>query len=358
MDAGEEEFLNREAINALTNGYCSDTSKILSANNIDLLSPLLAVDHPGLGGFSVLRSFLTHLFTQNKSVEDLQRPDCSLIFAYAKMSSVVKEALLKYLFEEVKISRLCLLPKALAVASMFKRRSCLIVDSGATATYVWVVLDGRLRENMTRMVQIGGYHVATFLKQAVSWKKNESATVSSLDTSTVKRKCKLSLNVERDHRECKDEPLLIKSQSAGGCGLEMTEVTLSTELFYAPEMMYQSLDLPAMIKEATRDLEADYVKEVFSNILVTGGNSDLQGFSQRLSVDLRDAMPEYAMMINVYPFAQVGNPSWDAVMGAHSVPEQEGDGGGRGGGSRRRGVALLDHQRRVHHVRIPRAFVR
>ena len=105
--------------------------------------------------------------------------------------------------------------------------------------------------------------------------------------------------------------------------MEKTEVTLSTELFYAPEMMYQSLDLPAMIKEASRDLEADYVKEVFSNILVTGGNSDLKGFSQRLSVDLRDAMPEYSMIINVYPFTQLGSPSWDAVMGAHSVSEEE-----------------------------------
>ena len=41
----------------------------------------------------------------------------------------------------------------------------------------------------------------------------------------------------------------------GGGRLEQLEVTLSSELYLAPEMMYASLDLPAMVNEATKDLE-------------------------------------------------------------------------------------------------------
>ena len=116
-------------------------------------------------------------------------------------------------------------------------------------------------------------------------------TVSSLDTSAVKQKCRLSLNLNRENSDyCRasmpsssssnattassassmSETLHIKSQRDSHRKLEMTEVTLSSELFLAPEMMYASLDLPGMVVECTRDLPDHVLKECFSNILITG----------------------------------------------------------------------------------------
>ena len=37
-----------------------------------------------------------------------------------------------------------------------------------------------------------------------------------------------------------------------------------------PEMMYSSLDLPARVAEATRDLPDSVLKDCFSNIFITG----------------------------------------------------------------------------------------
>ena len=88
------------------------------------------------------------------------------------MPLAVKEALLRFLFEEMKISRLCLLPKALAIARLFETSNCIVVDSGATNTYVWVVLDGRVEEERTKTVAVGGWHLAQFLKQALAWKES------------------------------------------------------------------------------------------------------------------------------------------------------------------------------------------
>ena len=107
-------------------------------------------------------------------------------------------------------------------------------------------------------------------------------TVSSLDTSTVKSKCRLSLNLNRESSDyCRpstssntsstlSETLHIKSQRDSHRKLELTEVTLSSELFLAPEMMYASLDLPGMVVECTKDLPDYVLKECFSNILLTG----------------------------------------------------------------------------------------
>ena len=69
-------------------------------------------------------------------------------------------------------------------------------------------------------------------------------------------------------------------------------MNLTHELYLAPEMMYTSLDLAGLVVEATKDLPSHLLKDCFSNILVQGGNTDLQGFPARLSCDLREALPE------------------------------------------------------------------
>jgi actin-related protein len=113
------------------------------------------------------------------------------------------------------------------------------VDSGAMNTYVWVVLDGKVDEERTQSASVGGWDVSEYLKKALTWKGNQDAmgaTVSSLDTSTVKEKCRLSLNLAREsdpRHQSRTETLHIKSQkdTAHQSRLELTEVTLSSELY-------------------------------------------------------------------------------------------------------------------------------
>ena len=110
------------------------------------------------------------------------------------------------MFEDVQISRLCLLPKALAISLLFDVETCIVVDSGATNTSVYVILEGKVDTERTRTVSVGGWHVSQFLKQALAWKDQKElapgcATTSSLDASHVKQRCRLSLNISREeHR--------------------------------------------------------------------------------------------------------------------------------------------------------------
>ena len=78
----------------------------------------------------------------------------------------------------------------------------------------------------------------------------------------------------------RSETLHIKSQRDSQRRLELTEVTLSSELYLAPEMMYASLDLPGMVQEATKDLPDHLVKDCFSNILITGESAPFTTFCE------------------------------------------------------------------------------
>lgn len=269
------------------------------------MSPLIALET--VKAFPVARAFLQHIFSHFQMIDELQRPNSCLVFTEpSNLPLAVKELLLKYLFEEVQVSRLCLLPKALAISLLYDCETCVVVDSGATSTSVWVVLEGRVDTARTHTVPVGGWHVSQFLKQALTWKEHKEAvgaTVSSLDSSTVKQKCRLSLHLGREearNRSMLPETLQVRSQRGRGRGsnqardggLEFTEINLTHELYLAPEMMYASMDLAGLVVEATKDLPPHLLKDCFSNILVQGGNTDLQGFSARLSCDLREALPE------------------------------------------------------------------
>ena len=141
-----------------------------------------------------------------------------------------------------------------------------MVDSGATSTSVWVVIEGKVQESRSQTINVGGWHVSQCLQQALDC---DVITVSSLDMSAIKQKCRLSLNLSREHSV--SETLHVKSQSdQNHQKFDVAEVTMSSELFIAPEMMYASLDLPARVAEATRDLADHVLKECFSNILITG----------------------------------------------------------------------------------------
>ena len=92
----------------------------------------------------------------------------------------------------------------------------------------------------------------------------------------MKQKCRLSLNLARENEKVQPgHSLHIRGQphsssSVRSGRLEQLEVTLSSELYLAPEMMYASLDLPGMVTEATKDLERHLIKDCFSHILITG----------------------------------------------------------------------------------------
>jgi actin-related protein len=61
------------------------------------------------------------------------------------------------------------LPKGLAIAQLFEVKTCIVVDSGALSTSVWIVVDGKVDPSKTQTINIGGWHVSQFLKQALTW---------------------------------------------------------------------------------------------------------------------------------------------------------------------------------------------
>ncbi|XP_063990846.1 uncharacterized protein LOC135169620 [Diachasmimorpha longicaudata] len=305
----------------LVNGYCTDTVEVMGIPNIDVVSPAEALLSEGT--FPVLKTFVNHLFHQMALTATLRKPNAVLMFCEPlAMHPMLRKQLLHYLFQEVKVARVWLVPKPLAACAMMDAETCVVVDSGALTTTVAVVIGGRVMPHRWRLLPVGGWHVAYHLTQALQWQPKEfhQIPISHLDTMPVKEKCRLSYTIENEDMKrgpVKREHINLRVDTFPYDD-KFWKVSLGQELQTAPEMMYISLGLPQIIKEVTAGLSQDLIRECLSNIGLTGGNTDLSGFGPRLRKDLCEVLPEYGSILDVRNC--VGARSWNVAMGAMYVP--------------------------------------
>ncbi|XP_021929844.1 uncharacterized protein LOC110834709 isoform X2 [Zootermopsis nevadensis] len=286
----------------LVNGFCTDTVNILGTPNMDIVSPAAALLQDNC--YPVVQDFVGHLFHQMRLIPVLQKPNAVLVFCEPlAMSDALRIHLLHYLFLTIKVARVCMIAKPLAICAMMRLNTCVVVDSGAFSTSVAVILDGQVVPERWKHIPVGGWHVAENLKLAMQWQPKEytEIPISYLDTLAVKEKCRLSYNFANE--ECRNGParrehIDLRVDSYADCK-QFWRVSLGPELYLAPEMMYTSLGLPRAIRDVTDGLPVNVLKECLSHILLTGGNTDLMGFKTRVARDLRDLLPEYSTVINV-----------------------------------------------------------
>ncbi|XP_014219460.1 uncharacterized protein LOC106647531 [Copidosoma floridanum] len=313
----------------LVNGYCTDTEDVLGIPNIDLYNPAEALLSEGT--FTVVKDFVDHIFKQMGLTETLKKPNAVLVFCEPlAIHPLLRKQLLHYLFQEVKIARVCLVPKPLAACAMLGVENCIVVDSGSLSTTVAVVVDGQVMSKRWRLIPVGGWHVAYYLKQAISWQPKEchDIPITYLDYLAVKERCRLSLDIRKEEfnnsrlhkggqNKAEKVDIDIRVDTYVNCKRDW-RVSLGSERYTAPELMYVSLDLPNVIKEVTKGLPEAIKEDCFSNILLTGGNTDLKGFELRLSQDLKKSLSNYAHILDVKSCP--GTHSWNVAMGSTYVP--------------------------------------
>lgn len=138
--------------------------------------------------------------------------------------------------------RLCLLPKALALAQLFDMKTCIVVDSGATCSYVWVVLDGKVDDDRTQCMSVGGWHVSQFLRQALTWRDNK-------DAAGVRRRSRFFCR--RTCLQTIDDP----SFSIGYC-FKPRYILCQTEMSSVPEHRSRGIEIVLEKRDALHKISA------------------------------------------------------------------------------------------------------
>uniref|UniRef100_A0A2R5LFN8 Putative actin-like protein 13e n=1 Tax=Ornithodoros turicata TaxID=34597 RepID=A0A2R5LFN8_9ACAR len=266
-----------------------------------------------------LGGFVGHLLEQHRMLEEVKKPGVSLVLCEPfGTSPKARQALVRILFEEHQVSRLCLVNKAYATALLIGLDTCLVVDSGLSNTVVTLVVNGAAGK--AQHCPVGGLAVSKHLADSMKINgEHRYVSLSSLDSSSVKASCRLAYNITHEER-CKvaaKRDIFVRYKSTKGSPI-LEKHSLGPELYLAPELMYASLGLPDMIKSLLEGLHPGVVRDLLGHVLLTGANTELNGFASRLVRDLQAILPEYKYSVNINTYA--GGRSWDVVMGATRVP--------------------------------------
>ncbi|XP_071450572.1 uncharacterized protein [Hetaerina americana] len=317
-----------------------------------LLSPGLGMKNPVGFPFlvtSYLREVLMIRFFNSIHPYVLRAPGSTVFICVPNSGSPpnVCRSVLNFLFVEMKVGRVCLIPKALGLAKSESASCCIAVDSGAFSTSVAVVVDEKVVA--VKDIPVGGWHLSKELHsslvargcispegsggsgcihrlspseaKASRWKRSArppQVPIVSFDEASVKSMCRLapSLHSKKPSMNLSQTQTVYLNRACNheDCSKDLVQVCLRNEFTTGPEVHFAALDLPRVICDLTKGLPHVLRRRCLSNILLSGGNSSLNGLVTRLGYELRSILPQFHENINVIlPF---GPSELHTVMGA------------------------------------------
>ena len=215
----------------------------------------------------------------------------------------------------------------------------LVIDSGFSQTTVTPVFKGRPIQQAIRRLDIGGKFLTNYLKELVSIRHYNMLDETHLMNEVKETICFISDDFRRDlertwkgtsnsrkkvletdkeividyvlpdynghkhgYMRPHDPSLTAKMKKIGSLAgtADMVEdyMTLGNERFTVPELLFNPGDigmkqpgLPETVMQSLSALPTGLWPAMLANILVVGGNSNLDGFMTRLETELRQLAP-------------------------------------------------------------------
>lgn len=229
--------------------------------------------------------------------------------------------------------------------SLLARSKCsLVVDSGFSFTHAGPVFQNRVVSGAVKRINLGGKALTNYLKELVSYRAWNVMDETYIMEDVKEKLCFCSLDIVRDltiaRKKGKENSLqckyvlpdgikymrgFVKDTSSaalkaddsedddveimGGSNprprrtmpekQEEQELTLTNERFLVPEMLFHPVDLgmneaglAECIVRAVTACDSYLHPLLYSSVVLTGGNTLLPGFKERLELELRPLVPD------------------------------------------------------------------
>ncbi|KAK3381939.1 actin family [Podospora didyma] len=237
----------------------------------------------------------------------------------------------------------------------------LLVDSGYSHTTVTPLLQGRPLHTAIRRLQVGGKLMTNYLARLLSVRhfdmRNEPYIVNEMKEAA----CYVSLDFNRDlektwkgtrgerredyltgagiakdyvlpdshtrfHGILRDHEPAVSARARKGVVVTEDIMTLRNERFAVPELLFRPSDidmhqpgLADLIMQSLSVLPIGLWPGLLANIVVVGGNTLIENFSQRLQTELLERVPD-ACVVRV---GRPENPITSTWMGAANFAKHE-----------------------------------
>ena len=204
------------------------------------------------------------------------------------------------LFESFGVPALYVATQAILALYAAGKVTGLVVDSGDGVTHVVPIQEGFLIRHAVRRINLAGRDVTEYLAKLLTARGYYFRSSAEMEiVREIKEKlCYFALDYQMELQKAKKTPRAIAATYLlpDGRVLEVIE-----ERFQAPEIMYhpiwvglEELPLDELVYDAIMATDIDVRPSMYSNIIVTGGNTLIPNFAERLEKELKELVPEAA----------------------------------------------------------------
>lgn len=213
-----------------------------------------------------------------------------------------KSMLSEILFDSFDIPSLFFGTQGVLSLYSFGKKNGVVLESGEGITQVVPVYNGYKLDYAVEKIDFGGIDVSNYLKLLLcknGVKMNSSSefcilqeikeTISQLKEKPLNRN-EITMTVDVDNNKTEE----IKYELPDG-----EKVEVGSERFFAPEILFNpsigGLEFPGLhqfLNNSIKKLDLDLRKNLYSSIILSGGNTLINGFSERLANELEAIVSE------------------------------------------------------------------
>ncbi|KAJ2805229.1 centractin- actin- protein of the dynactin complex [Coemansia furcata] len=194
-----------------------------------------------------------------------------------------------------------------AVLSLYAcgRTTGLVLDSGDGVSHVVPVYEGYALTNAIRRMDLAGRDVTEYLQILLQRAGHSLHTTAEKEIvrQVKERLCYIALDAAKEEKELASIGSVVGGSGSGGDSKSGNDVfmlpdgqiiNLGHERFRAPEILFQpdiiGLEYPGihqMVADSISRTDIDLRRQMYSNIVLSGGTTLIRGFGDRLLSELR-----------------------------------------------------------------------
>jgi len=207
-----------------------------------------------------------------------------------------RKKIAEIMFETFCVPALYMSPSPLLALYATGNVTGVVVESGASGTYIVPFFEGFTLKHSIKISKVGGKAITDYLHKLLGYKHSSMKSKSAREkVKEIKESmCYVSLNPTKEKRVFETTTKYNRRYTLSDG--EILEI--SSERIMAPELMFEpSLNgfpddpLPDLIYQSIQSCEIDIRKKLYSNIILSGGNSMFYGFATRIQKELIERLP-------------------------------------------------------------------
>ena len=282
-------FSGEEAPKSIFSNIISpSTGKVGDESLEDNVSP---IEHGIITNFDLMEKIWDHTFSRELKVPQEER---NILTSDSPLSPKInREKITQIMFEKFNVQGLFICIRPILSLYCVGKTSALVLESGDDVTQIVPINEGYYFPYSITKSNLGGKLVTNFLMDKLK-QSNDEALFNEIkkNSKIIKEKlCRVSLNYEEELKDTNTNEIKYKLPDG-------KEVNLNKELFICPELLFQpdliGLEIPGIHMQMYNSImkcENDLRKELYSNIILAGGNTLLNDFHERILQEIECLAP-------------------------------------------------------------------